>query len=262
MVLNKKIVSLLASLFLLSSLFALGVPELKGRVNDNAGIINKSTEEELNQYLTSLDEQTGVQMVVLTIPSLEGEDLSSYSIKVAEEWGIGHEGKDNGALLLVAYEEHSLRIEVGYGLEGSLTDAKCGLIIRNVIVPEFKNGDYSEGILKGIKNMGGIASGNVELVDKKVLDGETEEGTDWGFIVSLIWVIFFFIVIIGRGGVSTWIFISALFGRGPRGHYSGGRSSSSGSRGSFFSSFSSGSSGGGFSGGGGSFGGGGASGHW
>ncbi len=260
MVLKKSFLSLLAGFCLLSSSFALAVPELKGRVNDNAGIINKSTEEELNQYLTSLDEQTGVQMVVLTIPSLEGEDISSYSIKVAEKWGIGHSGKDNGALLLVAYEERSLRIEVGYGLEDSLTDAKCGLIIRNVIIPQFKDGDYSEGILKGIKNMGGIASGNVELVDKDVLEEDSGDDSDIGFIFSLVWLIFFFIVISSKGGLWKWLFISRALGGSSGRHYSSGSHRSSSGFGGF-SGFSGG-SGGGFSGGGGHFGGGGASGHW
>ena len=179
MVLNKKKRGLFLILLLLSSLsslFSLAVPALEGRVNDYAKLINSNTEAEITSYLESLDEQTGVQIVVLTVPSLEGEDLASYAIKVAEKWGIGHQGKDNGALLLVAYEERSLRIETGYGLEGSLTDAKCGLIIRNVIIPEFRNGDYSEGILKGVKNMGGIASGNVELVNKSVLEEEDKDG--------------------------------------------------------------------------------------
>lgn len=256
MVLKKRFLSLAAGFCLLSSSFALSVPELKGRVNDNAGIINKSTEEELNQYLAALDEQTGVQMVVLTIPSLEGEDISSYSIRVAEKWGIGHSGKDNGALLLVAYDERSLRIEVGYGLEDSLTDAKCGLIIRNVIIPEFKDGDYSEGILKGIKNMGGIASGNVELVDKDVLEEDSDD-TEAAFIFSIIWLIFFFLVISSKGGLWKWLFISRAFGGSSGRYYSSGSHRS----GSGFGGFSGG-SGGGFSGGGGHFGGGGASGHW
>lgn len=260
MVLNKKKRGLFLILLLLSSLsslFSLAVPALEGRVNDYAKIINSNTEAEITSYLESLDEQTGVQIVVLTVPSLEGEDLASYSIKVAENWGIGHQGKDNGALLLVAYEERSLRIETGYGLEGSLTDAKCGLIIRNVIIPEFRNGDYSEGILKGVKNMGGIASGNVELVNKSVLEEEDEDGAFYGILFLLIWIIFCVAIVYAKNGILKWLFLSHIFGSGSKSGKSYRKSSGSG-----FSGFSGGGFGGGFSGGGGHFGGGGASGHW
>ena len=267
---NKKRLCLGLGIFLISSfftaLFALDVPTLKGRVNDYANIINSDCEKELNEYLTSLDQQTGVQLVVLTVPSLEGDDLANFAIKVAEKWGIGHSGKDNGALLLVAYEERSIRIEVGYGLEESLTDAKCGLIIRNVIIPEFKTGDYSEGILKGIKNMGGIASGNVELVEKNVLEeDDSSEDSLVGLVFMIIWLIFFFLVISSRGGIWKWFFLSRMFGgrrhgppprnppRNPSSSFGNSRSNSG------FGGFGGGSS---FHGGGGHFGGGGASGHW
>lgn len=259
MVLNKKKWGFFLGLLIissLSSLFALAVPALEGRVNDYAKILSSGKEAEITSYLESLDQQTGVQIVVLTIPSLEGEDLASYSIKVAEKWGIGHKGKDNGALLLVAYEERSLRIETGYGLEDSLTDAKCGLIIRNVIIPEFRNGDYAEGILKGVKNMGGIASGNVELVNKSVLEEEDEDGAFYGVLFMLIWLIFCFALISSKNGIWKFLFLSHIFGSGSRRNNVYHRSSGSG-----FSGFSGGSFGG-FSGGGGHFGGGGASGHW
>ena len=236
--------------------FALDVPALNGRVNDYANVISKNDEKELTEYLASLDEQTGIQIAVLTIPSLKGEDIAAFGVKVAENWKLGKAGEDNGALLLVAMDERELRIEVGYGLEGLLTDAKCGLIIRNVIIPEFKDGNYSGGIRKGVLNIGGIASGDTEIVDKKVLNGE-DESSGVGFVFMLIWIIFIFIVITSKGGIFKWIFLSNVSRNMGRG-FNSGKSHSSG-RGS--SGFGGGNFGG-FSGGGGHFGGGGASGHW
>lgn len=250
---TKKILTFVSVFFLSTLLFAAKIPEYKGRVNDYANVISKSDEAEINSYLEQLDSQTGVQIMVLTVTSMGGDEISSYSMKVAEKWGIGHSGKDDGALLVVALDEHDLRIEVGYGLEDKLTDAKCGLIIRNVIIPEFKNGNYSDGIVKGLKNMGGIASGELELVSKKVINNEESESSAEGFVFLVIWMIFFFIVISSKGGIWKWIFLSQLLG----GNNSHKRNSSFPS--GFGNSFGGGGS---FRTGGGHFGGGGASGHW
>lgn len=261
MVLKRRIAALVCSIVFAVSAFSLEVPALKGRVNDYANVINSNTEKELENYLASLDEQTGIQMVVLTVPSLKGDDIASFGIKVAEKWKIGHNGKDDGALLLVAMAEHDVRIEVGYGLEDKLTDAKCGLIIRNVIIPEFKNGNYSAGILKGIKNMGGVASGNAELVSRSVANGNDEGNDDLtGLVFMIIWMIFFFVVIGSKGGFWKWFFISRMFGGGHYNHhhYAPPRNNTFHSSG-FGGGFGGGSS---FHGGGGHFGGGGASGHW
>lgn len=262
MVLKRKLSTILCGLFLAVSAFALDVPALKGRVNDYANVISANTEKELDSYLYSLEEQTGIQMVVLTVPSLKGDDIASFGIKTAEKWKIGRNGKDDGAILLVAMEEHDVRIEVGYGLEDKLTDAKCGLIIRNVIIPEFKNGNYSAGVLKGIKNMGGVASGNAELVSRSVSNGNDESNDDaMGLLFVIAWMIFFFIVISSKGGLWKWFFISRMFGGGynhhnHRGPYVPPRNSG------FGGGFGGGLGGGSFHGGGGHFGGGGASGHW
>ena len=236
------------------SAFAAKVPALKGRVNDYANIINSGTEEKLSVYLQQLDEQQGVQIAVLTVPSIEGEDIASYSMKVAEQWKIGNSTTDKGALLVVAYQERALRIETGYGLEDKLTDAKCGLIIRNVIIPRFKDGDYSEGILLGVQNMGGIATDNAELVSRSVQNEDNDD--DFGGIVfMIIWLIFFFVIIGSKGGIWKWIFLSNMTsGRRYRNYTSAPHRSSGFSGGSF--------GGGSFHGGGGHFGGGGASGHW
>lgn len=258
MVLKKKLLSLIIAVGLAVSAFSLEVPALKGRVNDYAGVISSGTEKELENFLFSLEQQSGIQMVVLTVPSLKGDDIASFGIKVAEKWQIGRKGKDDGAILLVAMNEHDVRIEVGYGLEGTLTDAKCGLIIRNVIIPEFKNGNYSAGILKGIKNMGGVATGDMELVSRTVANENDESNDDVvGLLFVVVWMIFFFIVISSKGGLWKWFFISRMFG---------GSHSHSNHRGPYVpprnSGFGGGLGGGSFHGGGGHFGGGGASGHW
>jgi len=258
----KKIIASAAILVALSfsSLFALEVPALQGRVNDYANIINSNTEKELISYLDSLENTAGIQMVVLTVPTLKGEDISSFSIKTEEKWGIGRNGKDDGALLVVALQEHEVRIEVGYGLEGKLTDAKCGLIIRNVMIPEFKNGNYSAGIYKGIRNMGGIATDNAELVSRTVSE-EIDSDSDFvGIIFIVIWILIFIAIMNSRArrfyrrpNPLFWMFFGPPPRHGPHNH---GPSNFGGGS---FGGFGGGSS---FHGGGGHFGGGGASGHW
>ena len=259
----KKIIAALAASFLISSsIFAATVPALKGRVNDYAKIIRDSDEREIEEYLAGIEQTSGIQIAVLTMPSLDGEDISSFGIKVADKWELGDKDKDNGAILIVAYAEHDLRIEVGDGLEGSLTDAKCGLILRNVIVPEFRDGNYSGGIMKGVKDMGAIASGDESAVSRSVREGEDNSGDDSlvPVFVIIVWLIFFVSMISagarrsrrrGRyyhnGNTLAWIAADAALRSIMRGNGGGGHSS-----GGF----------GGFSGGGGHFSGGGASAHW
>ena len=129
---------------------ALDVPYLSGRVNDDAHLLDMQTAQALEATLKKYDEKTGRQIVVLTLPSLEGEALEDYSAKVARAWKLGRKGKDDGILLLIARDDHKMRIEVGYGLEGDLPDAKCGRIVRDEIVPRFRSQDYAAGITKGV----------------------------------------------------------------------------------------------------------------
>ena len=127
-------------IFLISSalsLFSLEVPRLTGPVVDNAGIFKKSDFNLLTSHLLSLNSQNGPQIAVLTLKALEGESIESFSIKVAEKWKIGSSENDDGVIILISLDEHKIRIEVGYGLEGTLTDAKCSLIIRNIMAPLF-----------------------------------------------------------------------------------------------------------------------------
>lgn len=244
--------------------FSLNVPALTGRIVDNANIISRKDEAEINEYLENLENSTGAQVAVLTVKSLEGESLELFSMKVAEAWKLGQKDKDNGVLLLVALNERKVRIETGYGLEGTLTDTKCGLIIRNVMIPEFRNGDYSEGILKGVKNISGLISSNEELVSKKVLKESESDSSYMGILYGFLWVFGWFIlfscIASGRSNhFLPWIIFTSAYRNSHRG--TSGRHNSSGD---FFGGSGRGSfgGGGGFSGGGGHFGGGGASGGW
>ena len=228
-------------------IFALSVPSLTSPIVDNANLISDGVEQNINNQLQELSNSTGIQLAVLTIPTLEDEVLESYSMKVAETWKLGSAEKDTGVLLLIALEERSIRIEVGYGLEGVLTDTKCGLIIRNVIAPEFRNGNYQAGIVNAVNNMVGLVKGDESLVSKKVLNESSGDSSAFIFmgIVLLYGFIFVMAVVTSkkRGprtgtGTRTTPYVHHI----PRNFGGGG--------------------GGGFSGGGGSFGGGGASGGW
>ncbi len=129
------------------------LPELTGRVVDLADIIPPATESRLNSLLQRHEEATTDQVVVLTVESLEGLEIEDYSIRVVEKWKIGQKGKDNGVLLLVARDDRKVRIEVGYGLEGDLTDLHSKRIIDDRIIPEFKKGNFGEGILYGVSGI-------------------------------------------------------------------------------------------------------------
>jgi uncharacterized protein len=125
------------------------VPFLAGRVNDTAGLLSREAAGNLEAVLKAHEDSTSNQVAILTIPTLDGEDLEAFSLRVAETWKLGQKGKDNGVLLLIARDERSVRIEVGRGLEGDLPDITCGLIIRREIVPRFRDGDFDGGITAG-----------------------------------------------------------------------------------------------------------------
>jgi uncharacterized protein len=139
---------LIASLFAVA--LALQVPPLRGRVNDYASMIPPDKTQQLEERLARFETETGHQVAVLTIPSLEGDSIEDFGIRVAEAWKIGQKGFDNGAILLIAQKDRKLRIEVGYGLEGVLPDAIANRIISEVIVPRFRENDYAGGIEAGI----------------------------------------------------------------------------------------------------------------
>lgn len=232
--------------------FSLDIPPLKGPVNDYAQLLTGNEAQELNDYLYSIDQNSDLQIAVLTIPSLENESIEDYSIRVAEQWKIGKKGKDSGIILLIAAQDRRVRIEVGYGLEGLVTDAQASRIIRSVIAPYFKNRAYGKGILLGVKNVAGLALQDESLISQAVnaSDKPHEDSIPFPIVIFLI-IIFLFGSRFMPGGL-LWPLLFFSSSRRSSGYFgcSGGYSSSGGSGCSFFS------------GGGGSFGGGGASGSW
>jgi uncharacterized protein len=138
----------------------LEVPFLDGRVSDQAGIMSPGAIRQVSTLLAEHERKTGDQIAVLTLPSLEGESLEDFSVRVAQTWKLGQKGKDNGILLLVAPQEHKMRIEVGYGLEASLPDALAGRIIRDEIAPAFRHQDYDGGIRAGVEAILGALEGS------------------------------------------------------------------------------------------------------
>ena len=224
----------------------LNFPPLTGRVVDNAGILSDDTKARLTGILAQLEQKTGDQIVVATLKSLQGQDIATYGYQLGRAWGIGQKGKNNGAILIVAPNERKVRIEVGYGLEGDLTDAASRIIIENAILPQFRAGNYDAGVEQGtveiVRLLGG---GKVDL--SREPEAPQPEHQDRGHIP---WVVIAFILVFVIFGRGFWPLLF-LGGMGRRGGWGGGG----------FGGWSGG-GGGGFSGGGGSFGGGGASGSW
>ena len=164
------------------------VPALTGRVVDTAEILSPAVEAALTERLAAFEDSTTTQVVVLTVPSLGGAVLEEFATRVFRAWGIGQEGRDNGALLLVARDDRAVRIEVGYGLEGDLTDARSATIIRTDIVPHFRGGDYDAGVLAGTEAILASVSGTyAEVVEVPPLE---LPGWAWWIILPLFGVFF------------------------------------------------------------------------
>jgi uncharacterized protein len=268
---------------------ALEVPALKGMVNDYASILSPETERRLETALSALESSDSTQVVVLTIPSLQGEVLEQFSIRVAEEWKIGQKNKDNGAILLISKNDRKIRIEVGRGLEGKLTDLMSGRIIKNEIVPKFREGNFNGGVEAGVNAIVSVVHGEYAAKGSdakpkntgsnpfftlliflfvltaalsgfsKILGGIT--GAAALPIISLLsfpGISLIIIIVLAVAGFFFGIVVGALTGGGGKTY----------SRGNGVGSFwggglgGGGFSGGGFSGGGGDFGGGGSSGSW
>lgn len=279
------------------------VPELWGqRVHDEANVLSSSTVSQLEQQLKTYEDSTSNQIAILVTPSLDGEILEEYSLRVAEAWKLGRKDRDNGILLLVAINDRKMRIEVGYGLEGVLTDAMCNRIIRNEMAPNFRRNDYDAGIQAGVAGIISAIGGeyvadetsgndleNMTLQEKLLIGvfifgilglftfiGLVSGKPGWFlyFFLMPFWALFPTIFV----GTSLWLFvvyliafpiIKLLIGRTAWGQSvmkrmqtSGSGSSGRWSSGGGWSSGGWSSGGGGFSGGGGSFGGGGSSGSW
>ncbi|WP_030132702.1 YgcG family protein [Pseudomonas sp. QTF5] len=235
--------------FALTAQAELKFPELTGRVVDNARMIEPAVREQLTQQLNAHEKTTGEQLVVVTLPDLQGTDIADFGYQLGRYWGIGQKDKNNGALLIVARDERKLRIEVGYGLEDRLTDAQSSVIIHQVITPAFKAGNFSKGISDGVAAMLVVLGGNPLDEPSTVYESGGDQDSDF---VGRHPGLFVFLVLL----FILTIFIGQMFGILPNG---GGRG---GSGGGFGGGGFGGGGGGGFSGGGGSFGGGGSSGGW
>jgi len=277
-------------LFAIVLAYGITFPKLTGRVVDEAGILSSATKAKLNTILKNAEQNSTNQVVVVTLKSLQGNDIAQYGYQLGRYWGIGQKKSNNGVLLIVAPNERRVRIEVGYGLEGTLTDALSSVIIQNDILPYFKRGDYDGGVLSGVKAILSVLKGTYKKnykvskkddfapliffgfiffvvftqslflkkyrkITSKIIPSSFIGFFAYVFTTSLIVGIFFF-------SVSFFIFLylkafdntttnSPTFISGNDGFFD------SGYGGGDFGSF-----GGDFSGGGGSFGGGGASGSW
>lgn len=217
-------------------------PPLSGRVVDQAGILSAATRERLTAMLAAHEAASREQVVIVTLASLQGLPIEDFGYRLGRSWGIGEKGKNTGALLIIAPKDRAVRIEVGYGLEGRLTDAISRAIIERDIVPAFRQGNFDRGVLAGTAALLGALGGapTTDAVRQPDARGQGEDALSALFVLIVIFVVVFH-----------------LFGR-RHGHWLGpivGGMWSAGGR-SNDDSF------GGFSGGGGSFGGGGASGRW
>jgi uncharacterized protein len=247
---------------------AANFPPLTGRIVDQANVIAPATRSAIEPKLVDLENKSGIQLVVATVSSLEGEEIEPYANKLFRAWKLGEKTKNNGVLLLVAPKERRVRIEVGYGLEKTLTDALTKIIIINAIAPRFKAGDFSGGISRGVDDIITVLTTDASEWQKRPsVRVDREQKPDVG-VWLLLGALFVFVAALIISPSLRAFFFGLLAGRaisggGHGGFYGGGGFSSGGSFDSGGSSGGGGfSDGGGFSGGGGDSGGGGASGSW
>jgi uncharacterized protein len=278
--------------FFPSMVQALAVPALQGYVNDYAGMISPETKGRLEAELKGFEQTDSTQLVILTVPSLEGDPIETFSIKVGETWKIGQKTKDNGIIMVVAKQERKIRIEVGRGLEGRLTDLLAGRIVDLVITPRFKRGDFDGGFQAGISALVDATRGEFKADERTMTRKNSGVPSFFTFLVvgfvallfigslsrivggiagaaglpALLHLSLFPLGLVGLilaalAGLGIGLFLPTLFsggaGRGG-GFWTGGGFFPTGGGGGW----GGGDSGGGFSGGGGDFGGGGASGDW
>ncbi len=215
---KRHILTLLAILLTTTGFAFITVPPLTGRVNDYANIISPEVQSQLENRLKRHEDSTSNQIVVLTLPSLEGEILEEAANEIFNTWKLGQRGKDNGVLLLVYVQDRTLRIEVGYGLEGVLTDAHCDRIIRNEITPYFKSKAYGEGIMAGITAIQGAIHGTYSAEDPSFWESLTQyEGIGFpdcllagSFVMGML-LVFTALAIFVEGLLSWFLFCFLLF---------------------------------------------------
>jgi uncharacterized protein len=250
---RRAILSAIAFIFLINVCAAqtLTFPELTGRVVDDAGLLDAADRASLTESLADLETKTTDQLVVVTLKSLQGTSIEDYGYQLGRRWQIGQKDKNNGVLLIVASVERKVRIEVGYGLEGTLTDALTKVIIENSILPLFKTGDFPGGIKRGVNDIVQVLGGDAEGMQRRIAQDASPNATQPN-VKFPIWLA----IVLVLGGIGLLIFCATT--RGAACQFilqilllmmlSGGRRSSHGGTS--------------WSGGGGSFGGGGSSGRW
>lgn len=249
-------------------------PPLTGRIVDQADLLSPQQEAELNGRLEALEQASSRQLVIATVPDLQGYPIEDFGYQLGRHWGIGQSEANNGIILLVAPTERRVRIEVGYGLEPIMTDALSSVIIQEQILPRFREGDFAGGIVAGANAIIAQLQAPPEAAERRALEAAQSRPSGGSNDDLVLGGMISFFVLFGIGFWILWFFLAARDRRhgkhyrrrrrgvgpivvwGPGGGWSSGRSwgSSWGGGGGF--------SGGGFSGGGGSFGGGGASGGW
>jgi uncharacterized protein len=232
-------------------------PPLTGRVVDDANLLSPGDEAALTAELKALEDKSSDQLVVVTLPSLQGYPIEDFGYQLGRHWGIGTAKLNNGVLLIVAPNERKVRIEVGYGLEPILTDALTKIIIENAILPRFRAGDFAGGIKDGVRDITSVLTGDTAEVEEraKARPDADSNAVDWVFI--LVWILIIAWVIWNMQRSAR---LAGSTGRHRGSGWSSGSGGSGWSSGGGGGGWSSGS--GGFSGGGGSFGGGGSSGSW
>ena len=253
-------------LVLLGLLLALRVPaqNLPARpnpprlVNDLAGLLQPAEAEALERKLVTYDDSTSSQIAVVTVPTLDGNDIADYAQKLYENWGIGRKGKNNGILILVAQQEHRARIQTGYGLEGAVPDAIAKRIISNTLVPAFKQNQYYAGLDRATDQLIALAKGEYQAdpadARPQGQGGNPGSGIPFWLIIAVLVLVFFMMRSRGgggRGGRGGGFIAPIIFGGGFGGGGFGGGGGGFGGGGGGFGGF-----------GGGSSGGGGASGSW
>ena len=202
-------VLLLLIAVLAQPLGAIEVPYLSGRVNDYANLLDDSVEQGIEAELAQLEQETGAQLVVLTVSSLEGDPLEDFSVRVAKAWELGRGDVDDGVLLLIAHQDRKVRIEVGYGLEGTLTDLHSKRIISNVLVPHFKSGDFNGGVAAAVDVLAGTIRGQEDLIPPDLSGQNDFAGMPTGEKVSFMLVFagvigFFSLVALTSPGAPGW----------------------------------------------------------
>jgi len=248
----KFLAGLFALFYLTAPALAAGptFPALTGRVVDNANILSAATKSDLTGKLAALEAKTSRQLVVVTLPSLQGFEISDYGYQLGRAWGIGQAKLNNGVLLIIAPTEHKARIEVGYGLEPILTDALSEVILQSTVLPKFRSGDFNGGVSAGVDALIQQLSLNTSDAEARAAaaqqqvaqdDGSGQSGSITGLLIVLF-IAFAIFRVFGGWGLLPFLFMG---GGGRGGGFGGG-----------------GFGGGGFGGGGGGFGGGGASGSW